>query len=141
MVNEEIIKKLKALRDKELTETKDAITLFEIYKQIAQEEDDIKEELEDMDEIIIQNVYSDADFKYWVKLGAGKFDVGEGEAEDPNVTMSATAETWSGLGSGEIEAAGAYMAGDLSIEGNLQDAIAYGEILDLFRDIMADLEE
>jgi putative sterol carrier protein len=141
MVSEEIIKKLKALREKEPAEAKDALTLFEIYKQIAQEEADIKEELEDLEEIIVQNNFSDVGFKYWVKLGEGEFDVGEGEAEKPTVTMSATAETWTGLGSGDLDATSAYMAGDLSIEGNLQDAIAYGEILDLFRDIMEELEE
>jgi len=141
LVSEEIIKKLKVLREKEPPEAKDALTLFEIYKQIAQEEADIKEELEDLEEIIVQNNFSDVGFKYWIKLGEGNFDVGEGEAEDPTVTMSATAETWAGLGSGEIESTSAYMAGDLSIEGNLQDAIAYGQILDLFRDVMEDLEE
>jgi putative sterol carrier protein len=97
--------------------------------------------LEDLDEIVIQNSYSDENFKYWVKLGEGKFEVGEGEAEEPSVTMEAKAETWAGLGNGDLDATSAYMAGDLEIEGNLQDAIAYGEVLDLIREIIDESEE
>jgi len=140
MVDEEIINKLAELRDKE-AEPKDAITLFNLYKEIIKEDEEIQEELEDLDEMTIQNNFTDIDFKYWIKLGAGNFDVSEGEADEPSVTMSADSNTWSGLGSGEIEATSAYMAGDLAIEGNLQDAMAYGEILDLIRDVIEDLTE
>ncbi|TXT66688.1 MAG: SCP-2 sterol transfer family protein [Promethearchaeota archaeon] len=141
MVDAELIKQLIELRDKEKREAKDALTLFGIYKELVKDIEEVKEELDDMDEIIIQNNYTDADFKYWVKLGNGKFDVGQGEASDPSVIMNADTETWSGLGSGDIDATSAYMAGDLSIEGNLQDAMAYGEVLDLIRDFIEDLEE
>lgn len=140
MVSEETINKLKELRDKGQSEPKDALILFNAYKEIAVEDEDIKEELEDLDTIVVQNVYTDADFKYWVKLGEGVYDVGEGAADDPSVTMSANAETWTGLGSGEIDATSAYMSGDLAIEGNLQDAIAYGEILSMFQEFLEDLE-
>ena len=140
MVSEETLKKLKALRDKGASDPKDALTLFGVYKEIAKEDEEIKEELEDLDVIVVQNNYTDSEFKYWVKLGEGKFDIGEGAADDPSVTMSASTATWSGLGSGEIDATSAYMSGDLSIEGNLQDAIAYGEVLSLFRDFLEDLE-
>jgi hypothetical protein len=33
------------------------------------------------------------------------------------------------------------MSGDLSIEGNLQGAMAYGEILEMIRDVTEELEE
>ncbi|MHA1688989.1 MAG: SCP2 sterol-binding domain-containing protein [Promethearchaeota archaeon] len=140
MVDAELLKKLAESRDKGQAEPRDALILYEVFKQIAQEDEDIKEELEDLDTIVVQNNYTDTDFKYWVKLGEGKFEYGEGEAEEPTVTMSATAATWTGLGSGEIDSTSAYMSGDLSIEGNLQDAIAYGEILGMFRDFLEDLE-
>ncbi len=122
MVDAELLKKLAEMRDKGQAEPRDALTLFEVYKQIAQEDEEIKEELEDLDTIVVQNNYSDTDFKFWIKLGEGKFEYGEGEAEEPTVTMSATAATWAGLGSGEIDSTSAYMSGDLKIEGNLQDA-------------------
>lgn len=141
MVSDEVIDKIKELRDKEQTEPGDALVLFGLFKEIAEQEEEVKEELEDTDEIIVQNNYSDADFKYWVKLGEGKFDVGEGEAEEPTVIMSAAADTWAELGTGDLDATSAYMAGDLEIEGNLQDAITYGQILDLIREVIEEFED
>jgi len=79
--------------------------------------------------MMVQLVITDANYKYWVKMGDGAIDYGEGEANDPSVTMSATGVTWAGLSSGELDSTSAYMSGDLVIDGNLQDAIAYGEIL------------
>jgi putative sterol carrier protein len=117
------------MRESGPSQPSDALKMYEFVKQMADESEDLKEELEDMDTMVVQMVVTDADYKYWVKLGDGAVDYGEGVSEDAGVTMSATGTTWSGLSSGEIDSTSAYMSGDLVIEGNLQDAIAYGEIL------------
>ncbi|HDZ17139.1 hypothetical protein LCGC14_0644940 [marine sediment metagenome] len=129
MVDENLIKEIKELRSKGGTEPSDALKLAEFMKQLAGESEDLKEELDDMDLTIVQFVVTDVDYKYWIKLGEGAIDYGEGDAEDPSVTMKATGATWVGLSSGELDSTSAYMSGDLQIEGNLQDAIAYGEIM------------
>jgi len=129
MVDENLIKELKEMREKGASKPSDALKMYEFVKQVAEENEDLKEELEDMDAILVQLVVTDQDYKYWVKVGEGKVEYGEGEADDPGVTMNATAATWAGLASGELDSTSAYMSGDLQIEGNLQDAIAYGEIL------------
>ena len=131
MVDENLIKELKEMREKGQSQPSDALKMYEFVKQMAEESEDLKEELEDIDAMMVQLVVNDVDYKYWVKLGDGKIDYGEGEADDPSVTMSATGATWTGLGSGELDSTSAYMSGDLVIEGNLQDAIAYGEIVGL----------
>ncbi|MHA1373548.1 MAG: SCP2 sterol-binding domain-containing protein [Promethearchaeota archaeon] len=117
MVDENLIKELKEMREKGAGEPSDALKMYEFVKQVAAEDEDLKEELEDMDETKVQMIVTDANYKYYVVLG------------DPGVTMSANGATWAGLGSGELDSTSAYMSGDLVIEGNLQDAIAYGEIL------------
>ena len=129
MVDEKLVAELKAMRESGPSQPSDALKMYEFIKQMAEESEDLKEELEDMDTMIVQMVVTDADYKYWVKLGDGAVDYGEGVSDDASVTMSATGTTWSGLSSGEIDSTSAYMSGDLVIEGNLQDAIAYGEIL------------
>jgi putative sterol carrier protein len=129
MVDENLIKQLKELREKGGSKPSDALLVYEFVKQVAAEDDDLKEELEDIDKMTVQLVVTDVDYKYYVTLGDGEFDYAEGEAEDPSVTMSANQTTWAGLSSGELDSTSAYMSGDLVIEGNLQDAIAYGEIL------------
>jgi len=128
MVDPNLIKELKEMREKGASKPSDALKIFEFAKQLAEENEDLKEELEDIDTMVVQLVMTDVDYKYWVKMGDGTVDYGEGAGDDPSVTMSATGATWAGLSSGEIESTSAYMSGDLVIDGNLQDAIAFGEI-------------
>ncbi len=129
MVDENLIKEIKELRSGGGTDPSNALKLAEFMKQLARESEDLKEELDDMDLTIVQFEVTDADYKYWLKLGEGAVDYGEGQHDDPSVTMKATGATWVGLSSGELDSTSAYMSGDLQIEGNLQDAIAYGEIM------------
>lgn len=136
----ELLKKLAELRDGEgERKPSDALILAEALKQLAAESDELKEEVEDVEEIIVQFEYTDADYKYWVKVGEGSVDYGEGEADEPSVTMKASGATWAGLGSGELESTNAYMSGDLQIEGDLQAAITYGELNGIMRDILEEL--
>jgi len=128
MVDQNLVKELKEMRTKGASKPSDALKLFEFVKQLAKESEDLKEELDDIDTTVVQLAVTDIDYKYWVKMGDGTVDYGEGEAEDPSVTMSATGATWAGMSSGEIDSTSAYMSGDLVIDGNLQDAIAFGEI-------------
>ena len=129
MVDQNLIKELKEMRAKGPSKPSDALKMYEFVKQMVDESEDLKEELDDIDTMIVQIIVTDADYKYWVKLGDGAIDYGEGDGADPGVTMSATGATWAGLSSGEMDSTSAYMSGDLVIDGNLQDAIAYGEIL------------
>jgi putative sterol carrier protein len=105
------------------------LKLMELMKQISEEDEELKEELEDMDKIIGQMIIIDKDFSYWLSSGEGIFDYGEGLTEDPTFTMKANWETMSGMMSGEVDGTTAYMSGDLVIEGNIQDVIGYGEFM------------
>ncbi len=136
----DLLKKLAELRDGEgERKPSDALVLAEVLKQLAKENDELKEEIEDIEEFILQFEYTDVDYKYWVKIGEGSVDYGEGEAEDPAATMKATGAIWTSLGTGELEATNAYMSGDLQIDGDLQAAITYGEINGIMRDVLEDL--
>jgi putative sterol carrier protein len=128
MVDQNLINELKEMRAKGARQPSDALKMFEFVKQLAEENEDLKEELEDIDTTLVQLVISDIDYKYWVKMGDGTVDYGEGEGDDPSVTLSATGSIWAAMSSGELESTSAYMSGDLVIDGNLQDAIAFGEI-------------
>lgn len=105
------------------------LKLMELMKQISEEDEDLKEDLEDMDKIIGQMIVTDKDFCYWLSSGEGAFDYGEGQTEDPTFTMKANWETMGGMMSGEVDGTSAYMAGDLIIEGNMQDVMGYAEFM------------
>lgn len=115
------------------------LKIYEFITQLSVENEELQEELEDINEFSAQIVISEPDFKCWIKLGGGKFEYGKGEVNDPSYTLSCRQEIMGGMMQGEIDSTSAYMAGDLTIEGNLQDAITYGEFLSLAMELSRDL--
>ena len=130
MVSEDLLKKLKDLIDGVSKITPPIVLLwYEALKQLAQENEEIKGKVEDMDIIVAEYDFTDLHYKYWLKVGEGEVDYAEGEADDPSVTLKATGLVWDGLWSGRIDFNTAYMSGDLQIAGNIQDATKCGELI------------
>jgi putative sterol carrier protein len=130
MVDESLLKELKAAQDAGASSASvdDMMKVFDFIKQVSTQNEDLKEELEDMD-IAIQMVITDADTKFWLSVKEGDLDFGDGDTENPSFTMSSTLEVGAGILMGEVDATSAYMAGDITVEGNLQDAMAFQEIM------------
>ena len=110
---------------------KNFVKLFELTKQLAIEDSDFKEAL-DINKIVGQIILTDRDFTIWYSAGDGVFDYGEGEIDNPSYTMKATWEIVGKILSMESDGQEEYLSGNLVIEGNLQDAINYGEITRAF---------
>ncbi|MCK4381089.1 MAG: SCP2 sterol-binding domain-containing protein [Candidatus Lokiarchaeota archaeon] len=142
MVDEALLKKIKAAQDAgaSAASAEEVMLMYEFTKQISLENEDLKEELEDMD-IAISQILTDIDKKYWLTVKEGKLDFGEGDVENPSFTMSSTLEVGAGILMGEVDATSAYMAGDITVEGNLQDAMAFQEIIELALEAYEDLIE
>ncbi|TXT65483.1 MAG: hypothetical protein BAJALOKI3v1_100054 [Promethearchaeota archaeon] len=132
MVDENLLMEMKEKFEggPEAADIDDTLKAFELYSQLAEKSEYLKEEIEDMN-IAVQMIISDKDKKFWVKVNEGDMEYGEGELEDPSFTFTANFETGAGLLFGEIDATSAYMAGDITVEGNLQDAMAFQEIIEL----------
>ncbi len=116
------------------------LKIYEFFKQVAAENDDLKEELADMD-IEVSQIITDVDKKYWIKASNGTITYGEGTAANPSFTFSCNMKTGAGMLFGEVDATSAYMAGDITVEGNLQDAMAFQEIIELAMEAFEDLAE
>lgn len=116
----------------------DILNTFEFFKQIANENIDLKEELEDMD-IRVQIIITDINEQLWLLVKDGKLEYGKGFIERPSFTFTCTKDIATGMIFGEIDATSAYMAGDITVEGNLQDAMAYQEIIELAMEAFEDL--
>jgi putative sterol carrier protein len=142
MVDESLLKELRAAQDGGAAAAKpeDLMRVFKFIKEISTENEDLKEELEDMD-IAIQMVITDVDYKFWLTVKEGDLDFGEGDVENPSFTMSSNLEVGAGIMMGEVDATSAYMAGDITVEGNLQDAMAFQEIIELALEAYEDLVE
>jgi len=142
MVDESLLKDLKAAQDAgaSAASVEDMMKVFDFIKQVSTENEDLKEELEDMD-IAIQMVITDADKKFWLSVKEGDLDFGDGNVDNPSFTMSSNLEVGAGILMGEVDATSAYMAGDITVEGNLQDAMAFQEIIELALEAYEDLIE
>ncbi len=142
MVDKALLKEIKDAIDAgaAASDVKDTLKVYELFKQVAEENEDLKEELEDMD-ITIQMNITDADAKFWLKAKEGTLEFGEGDVENPSFTFSAKKEIGAGMLFGEVDATSAYMAGDITVEGNLQDAMAFQEIIELALEALEDMFE
>ena len=56
MVDENLIKEIKEMREKGASQPSDALKMYEFVKQMAEESEDLKEELEDIDAMAVQLV-------------------------------------------------------------------------------------
>ena len=139
MVDKALLDEVKGIQANGAKEPGDAIKMFKLAQELAKESEDMKEEIEDMDEIKVGFVVTDKDFKFGVTMGDGKFEINETSTGDAGVTLSTSMENWSGMLSGEVDATSLYMGGDLTIEGNLQDAIAFGEVLNIMQEELEDM--
>lgn len=142
MVDKQLIEDLKRLRESsETADKREAVSkLFEVFKQAAQEYDELKDEVEDAD-LCMQFRITDSGDAFWVEVRNGAINYGEGDGPDVTVTMSATQEVMTGILSREVDATSAYMAGDLALDGKLQDAMAFGEIAQIAAEFIEDLME
>ncbi|GIL12496.1 MAG: hypothetical protein DWB42_00230 [Chloroflexi bacterium] len=56
---------------------------------------------------------------YWLKIVEGVCTAGEGQAENPKMTLKAAADDWHAVSTGKINAMQAFMSGKLKIEGDM----------------------
>ena len=141
MVDQAVIDEVKKLRENMGDDPKALLTMQELMKQASAEIDDLKEELDDIDQFVGQMVISDKDWKMWVKIGDGVYEYGEGEATDASFTMTCNWETMSGMMTGEVDGTSAYMSGDMQIDGNLQDVMAYGEYSSFAAETLQEMDD
>jgi hypothetical protein len=133
MVDMKLAKEVRKLtaKSKMKEDPKNFLKLFELTKQLAVTDEDLKEALE-INKIVGQILITDKNLAFWFSAGDGVFDYGEGEADNPSYTMKATWEIIGKILSMESDGQDEYLSGELVIEGNIQDAINYAEITRAF---------
>ena len=142
MVDEGLLKDIKSAMDAgaDAADSAAVLNVFKFFQAVSKENEDLAEELEDMD-ITVQMIITDKDAKFWIKASGGNIEFGEGDVDSPSFTFSCTMAVGAGMLFGEVDATSAYMAGDITVEGNLQDAMAFQEIIELAMEAFEDLSE
>ena len=145
MADQELVNKLKGWKENppnpEDVDEKFGVefltTLFTLFQQLSLEDEDLKDEVEDNDLTMQFIMKSDVkDSKFWISTSDEKISFGLGEGSDVTVTMIASAENMFKILSGNMESTSAYISGDLTIEGSLQDAMAFGEIASIAAELI-----
>ncbi|MHA1291047.1 MAG: SCP2 sterol-binding domain-containing protein [Promethearchaeota archaeon] len=132
MVDEKLLKDLKNKMEQGPESADPSYTLkaFEFFKQLAAENEEIKEMLEDMD-VRAQIIVEDINKKFWLIASKGAINYGEGELDNPSITILSTMKVAIGMLYGDFDPVSAYMSGEIVIEGNLPDAMEFNDILDV----------
>jgi putative sterol carrier protein len=63
--------------------------------------------------------------KWWVKIHDGQAETGKGEAEGPNLTLSADSNDYVKIFTGQMDPTAAFMQGKLKIKGDMGLAIKF----------------
>jgi putative sterol carrier protein len=90
---------------------KDLPLFMKAISEIAASSEEIKEELESMEDTII-NFTVPGVVSGWLKISGGKLEGGEGNLENADLTIEMTEEVARGIVTREIDVASAYMSGD-----------------------------
>jgi putative sterol carrier protein len=97
---------------------KDLPLFMKALQEIAETSDELKEELSSWEDTTIVLKVPGITSAY-LKVTGGKLEVGEGELENPDLTIEMTEEVARGIASQEVDMASAYMAGDIKLEGDI----------------------
>jgi len=74
---------------------------------------------EGLNAIIQFNLSGDNGGLYWIKIADGVCESGQGQAENPKMTLKAVADDWFAVSSGQLNAMQAFMSGKIKIEGDM----------------------
>jgi len=143
MVERDLIRELKSKMDAgvEAAKPEDTLKIFEFVRQLALENEDLKDELEGKD-ITMQVEISDTGAKYWVRARNGKVEYGEGTAPVPaNFTWIAPFKVATEVVYGKTSAQSAFMNGTVKILGKIRDAMEFQNVIDIAMDEFKTLVE
>src|SRR5271157_618851 len=137
-MDEEMIKGLKEKMEGSSLTVDDIPNYLTAICQIANENDDIKEEVEGWEKLMKFEVEDGP--TGWMKVADGVFTAGDGDPDgEPDLTLQMNGSVGVGIFSGDVDATSAYMAGDLKVVGPLPDAVKFRTITEMVREAIEDM--
>ncbi len=107
-----------------------ALQVMEFFKQLAQEDEEMKQELAPLN-LLAGIKVTDKAKNYWLKVTNGQIEYAEGEVKDPTFVFSAPFALLFDVIVGKVNPTSEYLAGNVGIEGNVPDAMAFQNIIQL----------
>jgi len=82
----------------------------------------------------------DGEIHYWITIDSGTIDMGVGDVDAPDATITQSYDTAVGLAHGQVNAVTAYMTGKIKIAGNLGLLLGLQGALSLLPGAMAAID-
>jgi putative sterol carrier protein len=82
----------------------------------------------------------DGETRYWFKMEGGLIDLGMGDIETPDATITQDYETAAALSKGELTGTAAYMSGKLRVSGDLMKLMQLQGVLGQLPQALKDLD-
>ena len=109
--------------------------LNKTFERLSLENEEFKEELSFFKKTVIQTKIPNSDFKFWVEFGNGVYLSDKGEKDNPSVIFNCPQKNMNLILEGELSLLGEYFNGNLKIEGDLQYALVFFDIVKLALEI------
>ncbi|MFX1567702.1 MAG: SCP2 sterol-binding domain-containing protein [Promethearchaeota archaeon] len=106
------------------------------YENLSLENQEFHEELNELEQNIVQTKLIKPDLKYWVEFGNGVFKYGKGENNKANIHISCPQKIMTKILMGNSPSLSEILRDDVSIDGNLQYAVVYFDLLNLALEII-----
>ncbi len=111
------------------------VKIFQGFERLSEENLEFRQELDELKSNIVQTKLENPDFAYWVEFGNGKFKFGKGEINGATIDIKCSQEVWSDILAGRKVSFSEFFTGNLKIEGDLQFAVVYLDLLELASEI------
>jgi len=114
---------------------KNIMKINKSIERLSVENDEFNEEIGLFKRQVVQHKLFNSDFKYWVEFGGGEFKFGKGEIDGATIMVSSPQKTMNQILSGNLDFFKEFFNGNLKIEGDLQYAVVYFDLLKLALEI------
>jgi len=104
-------------------------------EQLSMTNPEYGEELKQFKKNIIQTSFNDSDFNYWIEFGEGQFKCGKGIKNGASIQIKCPQGIMNKILLGETDAISQFLSGKLKIEGDIQYAVVYFDLLMLALEI------
>ena len=81
------------------------------------------EKIKGIDATYQWDITGDNGGKWYAKFSEGEIEVDEGEAENPNITITVSSENWMDIVNGKLNGQMAFLTGKLKIQGDMSLAM------------------
>ena len=106
-----------------------ATNIDEVFTEMGDRLKANPDKVKGMNAIYQFDLTGDGGGERWVKLAEGGGDMGEGQAESPNITITMAASDFLDLVDGKLDGTMAFMSGKLKVKGDMGLAMKLQQVL------------